>query len=203
MEEIQSFPLGRRERKKRETEERILQAALSLFQIKGLEATTLEEITEKADVGKGTFFNYFPTKEALFLHLYERVIAEVGGLLERQWKLLGNPFDILKSFLLLLAEQIQTYPDLFERMALKMARLALPSRFSWENLLSRLLKEGQERGELRKDIDPREMAEVVTAVGIQTILSWLREEPRPPLVGLLHRRLSLLWDGMRVRQALP
>ncbi len=200
MEEIQSLPVGRRERKKRETEERILEAALSLFRIKGLEATTLEEITEKADVGKGTFFNYFPSKDILLMHLYERVITEVGGLLERQWKLMGSPFDILKSFLLLLAERIQAYPDLFERVALRMARLALPSRFSWEDLLARLLKEGQDRGELRKDIDPREMAEVVTAMGIQTILSWLREEPRPPLVGLLQRRLSLLWDGMRVRQ---
>jgi len=55
--------LGRRERRAAETRERLFRAALRLFEERGFSATTVEDITEAADVGKGTFFNYFPSKE--------------------------------------------------------------------------------------------------------------------------------------------
>ena len=53
----------RRERRREETRECIFRAALKLFAERGVFATTVEDITEAADVGKGTFFNYFPSKE--------------------------------------------------------------------------------------------------------------------------------------------
>ncbi|PYP30001.1 MAG: TetR/AcrR family transcriptional regulator, partial [Gemmatimonadetes bacterium] len=49
--------VSRRERKKEETKERIFKAAFALFKHKGVDATTVEEICDKADVAKGTFFN--------------------------------------------------------------------------------------------------------------------------------------------------
>jgi len=55
-----AVPVGRRERKKEETRHRIFVAALKLFNDNGFEATTIDDITARADVSKGTFFNYFP-----------------------------------------------------------------------------------------------------------------------------------------------
>ena len=55
--------MGRRERHREETRQRLFDAALKLFAERGYLETTVEDITEAADVGKGTFFNYFPTKE--------------------------------------------------------------------------------------------------------------------------------------------
>ncbi|HEV8383818.1 MAG TPA: helix-turn-helix domain-containing protein, partial [Candidatus Acidoferrales bacterium] len=57
---------GRRERRRAETREKIFRAALGLYAARGLGAVTVEDITEAADVGKGTFFNYFPSKEHVF-----------------------------------------------------------------------------------------------------------------------------------------
>ena len=54
---------NRRERHRSEIRERIFSSALRLFAEHGYLQTTVEDITEAADVGKGTFFNYFPTKE--------------------------------------------------------------------------------------------------------------------------------------------
>src|SRR5258708_6487107 len=54
---------SRRVRRSAELRERLFRAALVLFGKKGYAETTVEDITEAADVGKGTFFNYFPTKE--------------------------------------------------------------------------------------------------------------------------------------------
>jgi AcrR family transcriptional regulator len=54
---------GRRERKRRQTRERIEQAAMTLFLERGFDGTTIEDITEAADVSKRSFFDYFPSKE--------------------------------------------------------------------------------------------------------------------------------------------
>lgn len=59
--------LGLRQRKKAKTRAAIQQHALRLFREQGYEATTVEQITEAAEVSPSTFFRYFPTKEDVVL----------------------------------------------------------------------------------------------------------------------------------------
>src|SRR5580704_12818509 len=68
---------GRRERRTAETRERLFRAALDLFARKGFTETTVEDITEAADVGKGTFFNYFPSKDHILLAFGEMQLAKL------------------------------------------------------------------------------------------------------------------------------
>ncbi len=56
-------PLGRRDRKKRQTHAALAAAALRLVAERGLDQVTVEDISEAADVSARTFFNYFPTKD--------------------------------------------------------------------------------------------------------------------------------------------
>ena len=55
--------MGRRERRAAETRLRLFRCALQLFAERGFSSVTVEDITEAADVGKGTFFNYFESKD--------------------------------------------------------------------------------------------------------------------------------------------
>ncbi len=64
-------------RKKQQTRERLLHVALGLFHEKGIYWTKIEDITERADIGKGTFYKYFPTKEALLLTLLQQGLEEL------------------------------------------------------------------------------------------------------------------------------
>jgi AcrR family transcriptional regulator len=52
-----------RERKRRQTRERLINVASSLFLKKGFDAVTVDEIAAAADTTKRTFFDYFPSKE--------------------------------------------------------------------------------------------------------------------------------------------
>src|SRR3984957_14519828 len=57
----------RRERKKRQTRDALVHAALTLFDAKGYEHTAVREITDAVDVSERTFFRYFAGKEDLAL----------------------------------------------------------------------------------------------------------------------------------------
>src|SRR5580765_1958669 len=67
----------RRQRRSAETRERLFRAALRLFAEKGFAETTVEDITNAADVGKGTFFNYFPSKDHILLAFGEMQLGKL------------------------------------------------------------------------------------------------------------------------------
>ena len=73
--------LTRRERRKLEVRERILEASISLFQQNGIERTTVVEICSLADVAHKTFFNHFQSKRELLREIardgVERVLLQI------------------------------------------------------------------------------------------------------------------------------
>ena len=60
---------SRRERKKQQTRNALLEAAMSLLAERGIEGTRVSDITERVDLGKGAFYNYFSSKDALIAEL--------------------------------------------------------------------------------------------------------------------------------------
>src|SRR5271169_6876995 len=79
---IRSIPSDRRSRRSLELRERLFRAALDLFAKKGFAETTVEDITNTADLGKGTFFNYFPSKEHILLAFSEMQLAKLQTAVE-------------------------------------------------------------------------------------------------------------------------
>ena len=66
--------LSRKEREKRARQQDILKAARELFAAKGFRDTTLDEIAQKAEFGKGTLYNYFASKEDIFHAIIDQAI---------------------------------------------------------------------------------------------------------------------------------
>ncbi|QCR20258.1 TetR/AcrR family transcriptional regulator [Agrococcus sp. SGAir0287] len=69
-------PTGRRERNKQEKLERITRAARELFDARGVDGVTTQEVADRADVGTGTLFLYAPTKGDLLLLAQNAAYAE-------------------------------------------------------------------------------------------------------------------------------
>lgn len=70
-------PGGRRDTNRKERTKALADAALALFLERGIEAVTIEDITTKAGVAKGSFYRYFDDKTALTESLFAPLAAEV------------------------------------------------------------------------------------------------------------------------------
>jgi len=73
--------LGRRERKKQQTREALEATAWRLFQRKGYDETTIEDITDAVDVSTRTFFRYFDSKEAVLFGDWRSNLDRITGLI--------------------------------------------------------------------------------------------------------------------------
>lgn len=100
-----SVELGLRERKRRQTRERLIDAAIDLATTHGFAAITVDQISERAEVSPRTFFNYFACKEAAVLGLDESTrqrmrasiaLAPAGTAIATMRRALGDLADLLE-----------------------------------------------------------------------------------------------------------
>ncbi|ACC72677.1 transcriptional regulator, TetR family [Paraburkholderia phymatum STM815] len=82
-------------RRKRETRARLLDAALRLMAEKGMEGVAINEITEAADVGFGSFYNHFESKEAIYTTLVDNVFEEFADMLDRLASGIADPAEVI------------------------------------------------------------------------------------------------------------
>jgi AcrR family transcriptional regulator len=191
---------GRRERHRAEVRDRIYSAALRLFAEHGFLETTVEDITEAADVGKGTFFNYFETKEHVLATLgaervafIERardrakqepvlpVLAELAGELAGQS---GESAALSRAIYAAHASCAPVRAELHKRL-----RLGL-------RLLTEIFEIGQKRGEIRRDRSAAELARLVQIVMFGTTLAWALN-PESPLRGTAEEVWALMLPSIR------
>ncbi len=64
---------------------------------RGLDGVAINEITEAADVGFGTFYNHFESKEAIYEALVEEVVEGFGSALDRIATVVDDPAEVLAA----------------------------------------------------------------------------------------------------------
>jgi AcrR family transcriptional regulator len=205
--------VGRRERKKEETKLRIFLAAAQLFHEKGFDATTVDEIAERADVSKGTFFNYFPRKEALGSYLTEEWLGEIEAA-ARETERAAE--ERLLELLTMGAESYGENRELARVVArYTMQQLCAPTEETvgtqrrLNEAFDAIWLQGQERGEFRADIEPMMARGVLGAVFIGAVMWWVgspegRVDPdalRFKLPDLIRRHCVTVFDGLRRKGA--
>jgi AcrR family transcriptional regulator len=169
---------NRRERHRSEMRGRIFRAALELFAERGFLQTTVEDITEAADVGKGTFFNYFPTKEHVLAQYGEERIQRLERVLESVRERNESALDALKGLATDLAGQSSESPDLLRAVfaahlscAPVLAGLQKRIQVARE-LLEQIFALGQERGEIRRDQSPAELGRLMRLIFMGVTVAW-------------------------------
>ena len=82
-------------RRKRETRARLLDAALRLMSEKGMEGVAINDITEAADVGFGSFYNHFESKEAIYGALMDDAFEHFADAIDRLVEGVADPAEVI------------------------------------------------------------------------------------------------------------
>lgn len=138
--------------------ERVLAAAKAVFSKGGADAS-LEAVAKRAQVGIGTLYRHFPTRQALYEAVYQH---EVSQLVELAEQLNGEaaPVEALRRWMRSIVEFIATKKGMLAALALAVtASSELHTRSS--ELLAKaarhLLERAVAAGEIRSDIDPGDL----------------------------------------------
>ena len=197
--------MDRRQRRSAETRERLFRAALDLFAKKGFAETTVEDITEAADVGKGTFFNYFPSKDHILLAFGEMQLGKLEAAIATARKADTPMSEFLRGLGMRMTQEPVRNPAII-RALLQAYLSTTPVREAMIDLQKRvhalhtqMIQLGQERGEIRKDVPAAEFAHVFRQTIFGTLLIWSLHGD-----ATLHARIeasfNVLWTGLAPRE---
>lgn len=197
--------IGLRERKKLKTKEAIQRVALRLFEKQGYDETTIEEIAAAVEISPSTFFNYFPTKEAVVqFDAYDPIVFEIvrqqppgtslDVMLRRMLEPLGEIFRRDRDILITRARLVLEVPELQSRIWEEIERS--------QALMTAVLAE--RLGGDPNDFELRVTVRVLIAAMWEAFVEWSRD-PRRDFIKIAERALDLVQTGGKLteRRAAP
>lgn len=139
--------------------ELILTAAREVFFEKGYHNATSEEIAKQAGVGKGTLYQYFESKQEIFLEMHRLYIEQygdqIGACIKEENSFEENLRQIVHFHMVNIHNMIQYSVRILADMAYTLAKrdsnmeIARQARNKVETVLRQLIAVGQQRGEIR------------------------------------------------------
>ncbi|MGC9349228.1 MAG: TetR/AcrR family transcriptional regulator [Anaerolineae bacterium] len=199
--------ISRWERRKEETRRRLLTEGERHFRLQGFDATTVEEIAVAADVAKGTFFNYFDSKEALLgelLHMRLQSLLEAprgdgAQVRARIWQLLQD-----------VHHELEPYVHLFQRMfAYALSHPALESlpkhHPTLAQALAALVRDGQAEGRFDPAMDADVAGTMIATYFFRICVLESVHEPDAEFCWeyQMSSALDLLYSGLQRRKSAP
>ena len=196
--------MGRRERKKRLSRKAILDAAARVFSEKGFRETSVADIMNTADLGIGTFYNYFQSKDEILMcllgELVQEVDAELGALRGKDCtasELLAAACRTAARFLdenrfvlplFLSASEHSAMPEGTEQAH----RMGTPG---FKSVFETILRQGQASGEFRADVPVDLIAEMFHSIYQAAAFSKLQVSFQENVA----MKMRVLLDGIRAR----
>lgn len=171
-----------REQNKERNFASIKQAAKTLFEQKGYEATTTREIAEAAQIGTGTLFLYVKDKAELLILIYtdalNEIITSVFATLPEDGLLLDELMHVFRPFFRLYERHLANARSFLKELLFYASehndhRPFDPLSEHFVSQLAHLVQQAQERGAINQHINPYLAANSFYALYFATVTAWL------------------------------
>ncbi len=202
---------GLRERKKLRTRGALIDSAFALFQRKGFEATTIDEIANAVDVSPRTFFRYFASKEEVALSLVDDQLAALLDHFEHR-PAAESVLEALRNAGMAVLRACEAGEEGFDPLRFQCVQILMSSSPA---LAASAMEQGAARlAEMAKligarmgvdfQVDPRPyLVASITVCAVQTAINaWRKTEPEARSSDLVDRAFRLLADGIDYPSAL-
>ncbi|MGE5627441.1 MAG: TetR/AcrR family transcriptional regulator [Solirubrobacterales bacterium] len=169
--------INRFEKKKAATKKRIIETTMELIKLKGFESTTLDQIAIAADIAKKTLYNYYPNKEDIVIdYMQKQIISMAPEVITNLSKLPDTASRIVEATMGTIEwfEKELNIQNLDKFCVYHMLKVLKEkdSRSGYDSILIYILKQGQEAGEIRKDIEAQELADNLEWIHVSIIIGW-------------------------------
>lgn len=195
--------MNRRERKKEETRDSIIDCAVNFFREKGFQQTSMEEIAEASDVSKGTLYNYFQDKESILVGHFQKVIAGYG-------KEMSENFVENKDIRAMLYSLLDFISDIFKHdkeLTAIYFKYRMPSRFDinqdssqrsgMEKWVLGIIEKAQNEGQLRNDIPALILTRTFQFLAMSFFITSIYSEEPLEIDKVKNQLVGLFLDGAK------
>lgn len=162
------------------TKNAIMESALKLFEARGFDAVTIEDITREANVAKGSFYTYFSTKSDIIVDEFLKIDGYYHEYASRNLNRYRTAREKLLAFT---RAQLRYVRDVIGNANLKILyanqtiqpgtdKIITNTARQWVRIITAILAEGQERGEFRTDLDAGQLAQLFNRSTRALFLDW-------------------------------
>jgi AcrR family transcriptional regulator len=185
--------------------ETLLKVAVELFNERGYDGTSMEDLARKLGITKSAIYHHVPSKQELLRLAVDRALDELfevagevaaipGPAIERLEALVRGSVDVLANRL--------PYVTLLLRVRgnTQVERDALARRREFDRLVATLVNDAEAEGDIRPDIDPDITARLLFGL-VNSLIEWYRPGRGTSSSELADAVCKITFDGMRVRPA--
>jgi AcrR family transcriptional regulator len=186
--------------------ETLLNVAVRLFNERGYDGTSMEDLSRKLGITKSAIYYHVPSKEELLRLAVDRaldglfaVAQEVRG---RDGRAMAQLEELVRGSVNLLVRELPFVTLLLRvRGNTKVERAALARRRDFDRLVTDLVTKARDEGDLRADIDPATTSRLLFGM-VNSLIEWYRPRERGNGdVDIAQTIVAVAFDGLRVRPA--
>ena len=160
--------------------EKILRAAIKVFAKNGFHNSKISQIAKEAGVADGTIYLYFKNKDDILIRLFEEKLDEIIDDLNAQIGQTDDPREKFKIFVrkhLTTVEKARNLSEVISvelRQSHKFMKEYHPQKFGeYLNILSRIIREGKEKGIFRSGLMPGIIKRSIFGALDEMVLYWV------------------------------
>lgn len=192
-----------RGRPARYTREDLLGVVVEVFNERGYEATSMEDLARASGLTKSTFYHHVTGKQQLLRLAVDRALDALSAVLDEPAAVTGRPVERLEHVVRRTAEVLVTelpYVTLLLRVRgnTDVERAVLARRRDVDARVAAIVQEAVDAGEVRADLDPRLATRLLFGM-VNSITEWYRPGGDGG-DGVSRAVVELVLDGLRARR---
>lgn len=204
---VDNYNQTRRDRKKEQARTKIIDLAIDLFEKQGFEQTSMEQIAREADVAKRTLYNYFSGKGAILLAYMQRINQNYDPLWQKVIDKNPNTKTRLMAMLEIGLDWASQNKDIFIMYAASrlqdmasMHQMESDKRSGLQGVFERVIRRGQEDGELRTDMPAEAIAALLHSNVFMVLMTWMMQGDAFPVRLAVANTIDLFLNGSLKRK---
>jgi AcrR family transcriptional regulator len=196
---------GKREKRAEHNQKKLLNAAMAVFSRKGFHKATIDEICRRANLGKGTVYQYFDNKKELFLGIVDSFAADLGKAVESEVREITDDVDRLRTAITAYVQFHAAHRSFYRLLVHEESSFAkeIHQRFRTEyfshlRILEDILREGMKNAKMKK-MNVRSATFALVGICNSVIFRWLLSERNYSLRNEMPVILEIFLRGICIR----